>query len=94
MVEDIALLRFASVSAGMIEPLDSVADFSDALVVWVSLWSLSLKFIVPESVCSAVEPVVLAFSLKLAVAFEDVMVGLWFDMAQKASRLRRIDCGT
>ena len=33
----------------MIVPLDSTAECSVADVVWVSLWSLSLKFIVPDS---------------------------------------------
>ena len=59
----------------MTVPPDTVADFSAALVVCVSLWSLSVKFIVPVSVCSADEPVVLVFSLKLPVADEDVKVG-------------------
>jgi hypothetical protein len=41
----------------------------------VSLWSVSLKFIVPVNVCSAVESVVLAVSVKLPLADEDVKVG-------------------
>jgi hypothetical protein len=46
-------------------PPDQTADFSEADVVWVSLWSLSVKLSVPVSVWSAPEPVVLAVSVKL-----------------------------
>ena len=47
-------------AAGITEPPDNTAECSVAEVVWVSLWSLSLKFIVPDNMCSAVESVVLA----------------------------------
>jgi hypothetical protein len=59
----------------MIEPLESTAEPSEAEVVWVSLESESLKFIVPDSWCSAAEPVVLLFSLKLPVAEDEVKTG-------------------
>jgi hypothetical protein len=41
------------------------------------LRSLSVKFIVPDKLCKASEPVVFAFSLKLPVALDDVIFGLW-----------------
>jgi hypothetical protein len=59
----------------MIEPLDSTAEARVAEVVWVSLLSESLKFIVPVSWCSAPEPVVLVFSEKLPVAEDEVKTG-------------------
>jgi hypothetical protein len=59
----------------MTEPLDRTAECSVADVVWVSLWSASAKFIAPDSWCSAVEPVVLANSVKLPLADEDVKIG-------------------
>ena len=64
----------------MIEPLDSTAECSVAVVVWVSLWSASVKFIEPDRVCSVVESVVLAISVKLPVADEDVKTGVWLVM--------------
>jgi hypothetical protein len=72
----IAAWKCASDAAGMIEPLDRTAELSDADVVWVSLWSESVKFIVPDSRCSAVESVVLVVSVKLPVADEDVKTGV------------------
>jgi hypothetical protein len=42
----------------------------------VSLWSESLKFIVPVNVCRAVESVVLAVSVKLPLADDDVKTGV------------------
>jgi hypothetical protein len=71
-----AVLKCAREPAGMTVPPETTADFRDALVVCVSLRSLSVKFIVPESEWRALDPVVFAFSLKLAVAADDVMVGL------------------
>ncbi len=70
-----AVLKSASEVAGMIEPLDNTAENSVADVVCVSLWSLSLKFIVPDNWCSPVEPVVSANSLKLSFTDEEVKVG-------------------
>ena len=64
----------------MIVPLDSTADCSIADVVWVSVLSLSLKLIVPDSVCSVVESVVLVNSVKLPVADEEVKTGVWLVM--------------
>src|SRR5262245_9377404 len=78
--DDMALFKSVSEAAGMVDPPDHTAECNDALVVCVSLWSLSLKFSVPESVCADVEPVALEFSLKLPLADEDVNVGLWFAM--------------
>ncbi len=60
----------------MIVPLESTAECNVAAVVWVSLWSLSLKLIVPDSVCSVVESVVLANSVKLPVADDEVKTGV------------------
>jgi uncharacterized membrane protein len=71
-----AAWKCASEDDGMIEPLDSTAECSTAVVEWVSLWSASVKFIVPDRVCSAVESVVLANSVKLPVADEDVKTGV------------------
>jgi hypothetical protein len=51
-------------------------EFSVAVVVCVSPWSESLKFIVPVNVCSVVEPVVLEVSVKLPLADEDVKTGV------------------
>ena len=72
----IAALKCARDAAGITEPLDNAAECSVAEVVWVSLRSLSLKFIVPDNRCSAVESVVLANSLKLPVAEDEVNVGV------------------
>jgi hypothetical protein len=60
----------------MIVPPDTEEECSVAVVVCVSLWSESLKFIVPVSVCRAVEPVVLAVSVKLPLADDDVKTGV------------------
>ncbi len=76
MTDDIAAMICAREVAGMIEPLDMTTVFSDAVVVCVPLRSLSVKFIVPDKLCSAFEPVVFAFSPKLPVALDDVMLGL------------------
>jgi hypothetical protein len=57
-------------------PLESTAECNVAVVEWVSLWSVSMKVIVPDSVCSVVESVVLVNSVKLPVADEDVKTGV------------------
>jgi hypothetical protein len=70
-----AAWKCASEDAGTTVPPDTVAECNVAVVVCVSLLSLSVKFIVPVNVCSADEPVVLVFSLKLPVADDDVKTG-------------------
>jgi hypothetical protein len=70
------MLKLASDAAGIAAPPDNAAECSVADVVWVSLWSASLKFIVPDSWCSVVESLVLANSPKLPVADEDVKIGV------------------
>jgi hypothetical protein len=49
MCDVMAAWKCASDDAGMIEPLDNTAECSVADVVWVSLWSASVKFIVPDN---------------------------------------------
>ena len=85
--EVIAALKCANDAAGMTEPLDSTAECSVAVVVWVSLWSASVKFIVPVNVCSVVESVVLAISVKLPVA-----AGAATTLGGHGSRGIRIGC--
>src|SRR5947209_6211383 len=75
-----AAWKCASDAAGMMVPPDTEVEFSVAVVVCVSLWSASLKFIVPVSVCRAVESVVLAVSVKLPDADDDVKTGVWLVM--------------
>jgi hypothetical protein len=69
------VVKWFSEAAGMIEPLDKTAECSVADVVCMSVRSASAKFIVPDSMCSRVESVVLANSLKLPLADEDVKTG-------------------
>ena len=76
-IEDvIAVLKCASDEAGTTVPPDTTADCRVADVMWVSLWSESIKFMVPDNRCGVSESEVLAVSVKLPVADEDVKVGL------------------
>jgi hypothetical protein len=71
-----AAWKCASEAAGMMVPPDTEVELSAAVVVCVSLWSESLKFIVPVNVCSAVESVVFTVSVKLPEADDEVKTGV------------------
>ena len=71
-----AVLKWASAEAGTTVPPDTTADASAAEVGCVSLWSESVKFMVPDNRCGVSESEVLAVSVKLPVADEDVKTGV------------------
>lgn len=71
----------------MTVPPETTAECSVAIVVWVSVLSLSLKLIVPDRVCSVVESSRLVNSAKLPVADDEVKNGVWLVMEKSLPAL-------